>query len=106
MAGMDDTSPAGHKDCGQKRLAVDEAAVQSMVATIESWENPFDSSGGDLVSLASGVVAPPQVQQDLLTAKAIGEAALQKFVDDRIMSSHVGSLKSCLTISCKVSQPS
>ena len=52
MAGMDDTSPAGHKDCGQKRLAVDEAAVQSMVATIESWENPFDSSGGDLVSLA------------------------------------------------------
>ena len=59
----------------------------SLVAMLQShWLDPFTSVQQDLVCLSTGKVAPPKIQQDLLTAKAVGEKAYQTFHIKRLKS--------------------
>ena len=50
------------------------------------WLDPFSSVQQDLVCLSTGKVAPPNIQQDLLAAKAVGEKAYEIFRVERLES--------------------
>ena len=48
------------------------------------WINPFSGDPTELISLSTGTVAPSDIANDLLTAKARGETAYKNFQDERI----------------------
>ena len=50
------------------------------------WFDPFTSVQQDLVCLSTGKVAPRKIQQDLLTAEAVGEKAYESFRVERLES--------------------
>uniref|UniRef100_H3B9B3 Uncharacterized protein n=1 Tax=Latimeria chalumnae TaxID=7897 RepID=H3B9B3_LATCH len=63
----------------------DEADVQSLVDLLENnWTNPFSSNSSDLVSISTGMAAPPDFTHDLLKAQDQGEKAYQNFQYDRL----------------------
>ena len=63
-----------------------EKEVQRVITTVASMVNPFDTEQSDLIHLASGVIAPPTVQRDLLCAKSIGEERFVKYVQENLLS--------------------
>ena len=64
-----------------------EAAVQSVLTTITTMDNPFEgSSDGPLYNVSSGSIAPSDVSNDLLTAQTIGEKRFQEFIKTRLQS--------------------
>lgn len=71
------------------RMTKDEAHVEEVMKTVDSFINPFKYDGSNLVSLISGVVATPKAQNDLLNAVTTGEKAFSDFVDNRITSDSV-----------------
>ena len=48
------------------------------------WINPFSGESTELISLSASTVAPSDIANDLLTAKARGETAYRNFQDERI----------------------
>ena len=70
MAGLDGSSTTAlHKECQRSRVRKDEEAVQSLVDTLQGWENPFKNTKGTaILNISSGAVASAQVQDDLLIA--------------------------------------
>ena len=63
-----------HRENTARRLRIDEIAVPDLNKCIVEFEcDPFDSSSITLKTLQSGQVAPPGLQDDLLTAKSDGE---------------------------------
>ena len=48
------------------------------------WINPFSGDPTELISLSTGTVAPSDIANDLLTAKARGKTAYKNFQDERI----------------------
>ena len=48
--------------------------------------NPFDTTQPNLVHLASGVIAPAAIQNDLLSAKSLGEERFRVFVQENLLS--------------------
>ena len=63
-----------------------EKDVQSVIYTIQSMVNPFDTTQPNLVHLASGVIAPAAIQHDLLSAKSLGEERFRVFVQENLLS--------------------
>ncbi|KAK5921267.1 hypothetical protein CgunFtcFv8_024984 [Champsocephalus gunnari] len=49
-----------------------------------NWINPLSHDHTDLVSLSTGIVAPPDVANGLLKAHTMGEAAYQAFKTERL----------------------
>ena len=69
-----------HTDLQKTRIVRDEMDVKSLVEMLPShWLDPFSNVQQDLVCLSTGKVAPPKIQQDLLTAEAAGENAYETF---------------------------
>ncbi|KAK3746534.1 hypothetical protein QZH41_007378 [Actinostola sp. cb2023] len=78
----------GHTDLQGTRITRDEEDVKSLVDLLENtWINPFDPDTQELVSISTGKVAPPEVQEHLLLAREKGNAAYQEFSQQRIESS-------------------
>lgn len=75
-----------HKELDKTRMIKDRLSVESLLVTVESMVNPFQTSE-DLVCISSGVVASKKVKEDILNACDKGEVALKDFVQDRILSS-------------------
>ena len=91
MAGIVSKSTTAHKDCKASQMKQKEAAVQSVLATINSMENPFDrQSDGTLFNISSGSIAPDEVCNDLLTAQTTGENKFHEFVQTRLQAMDVG----------------
>ena len=61
-----------------------EKDVQSVINTIQSMVNPFDTTQPNLVHLASGVIAPAAIRHDLLSAKSLGEERFRVFVQENL----------------------
>ena len=61
------------------RIKRDEDDVQSVIGTLESWSNPFDASSC-VVNISSGIMASPDVANDLMQAYQIGRTPAEKFV--------------------------
>ena len=84
MVGQND-SPLTHPDLQFPRIRKDEADVQSIVDLLENcWANPLSPDQKELVSLSSATVAPPDVANDLLEAKKVGEEAYECFKNERL----------------------
>jgi len=73
-------SSSGHQDLQRSRISKDEADVKAVQEMLESnWMNPFDEGYSDLVSISTGLIAPPDVCKDLLSAQEKGEEAFMRF---------------------------
>ena len=90
MAGLTGRDKYVQKECSQTVLASKEASVKSVMQTINSWQDPFDSpfdASVNLVSLSSGVTASDEVKVDLLQSYSSGEQQFLQFVQQRLVSS-------------------
>ena len=76
------------KDLSPKRMKFDEESVQKCYDVLYTWTPVFEDLC-DIVSLSSGVNVSPEVQQDLLHAKTIGEEKSSTFIQERIKSNNV-----------------
>ena len=76
------------KDLGISRRLFDEKAVIRCYEVLQNWGNPFHFRQS-LVQICSGVVAPPPVHSDLIEAESIGKAAMNTFIQQRMLSSEV-----------------
>ena len=69
-----------HPDLQLPRIRRDEADIQSLVDVMEnSWLDPLIPDQAQFVSLSTATVAPPDVANDLLTARTVGEEVYQDF---------------------------
>ena len=69
-----------HPDRQGPRIRKDDADIKSRVDLMENnWLNPLSPDELDLVSLCTGIVAPPAVVKGLLRAFKVGEEAYQTF---------------------------
>ena len=74
MAGMNEPTAALHKECRKSHLLEKEKAVQTVMCTISSMQNPFaGDENGVMYNISSGRTAPDSVSNDLLTARTTGE---------------------------------
>lgn len=74
-----------HPDMTQGRIAKDEKDVVSLVNMLkETWKNPFELSSETLCCISTGVIPSDEAIQDMCKAREKGEAAYQKFVDERL----------------------
>ena len=76
------------KDVGSARMLFDESAVRRTCDVLISWGNPFQKSE-NLINLSSGLMAPYDIESDLLEAHSHGQTALNKFLEDRIKTDEV-----------------
>ena len=67
------------------RIEADEKAVQDVTNAIESMINAFMNEHGELVHLASGTIAPPEVAEDMKTMLQKGETAAVEFMKTHII---------------------
>ena len=72
------------KEMSKARLKKDEEDVCSLTTTIEAWLNPFSDTRDSIVNMASGATVSDDIKRDLLAAHDIGEAAMKKFVSERL----------------------
>ncbi|KAK3713975.1 hypothetical protein QZH41_005644 [Actinostola sp. cb2023] len=69
----------GHTDLQGTRITRDEEDVKSLVDLLENtWINPFDPDTQELVSISTGKVAPPEVQEHLLLAREKGQCSVPR----------------------------
>ena len=86
MTGNNDSN-LSHPDKHLPRMKKDEADVQSLVQIMETcWISPFDPDHENLVSLSTGIAAPPDVAKDVLAAHTIGKDAYEEFKQKRMES--------------------
>ena len=62
-----------------------EKDVLSVISTLESMVNPFETGRTDMIHLSSGLVATPDVKTDLLTVKQQGEECVTDFITNRLL---------------------
>ena len=91
MAGISKESERSKRHKDLTRIKRDEDDVQSVIGTLECWSNPFEASSC-VVNISSGIMAPPDVANDLLQAYQIGSTHAEKFVHERLCSGSVGFL--------------
>ncbi|KAJ8048479.1 hypothetical protein HOLleu_00811 [Holothuria leucospilota] len=58
--------------------------TKDVIATIDSMINPFQTDRSELVHISSGVVAPADVTDDMVSAHSEGEGAVQVFCEERL----------------------
>ena len=69
-----------HHDLQAERKKKDEQDVEPLIDLMESsWLNLMSPDEDELVNLSTGTLAPPDVQRDLMTDHAVGEAAYEEF---------------------------
>jgi hypothetical protein len=73
-----------HADLQKPRILKDEAAVTSVVETLDNWINPFAEDAQDIISLSTSIAATSDISNDLLKAQQFGEQSFQKFREDRL----------------------
>ena len=74
------SSKLTHPDLQGPRIRKDEADITFLIDLMENnLLNPLYRDESDLVTLATGTVAPPAVVNDLLRAVEVGEEAYQAF---------------------------
>ena len=89
LAGISKESDRSKRHKDLTRIKRDEDDVQSVIGTLECWSNPFEASSC-VVNISSGIMAPPDVANDLLQAYQIGSTHAEKSVHERLCSGSVG----------------
>lgn len=74
-----------HRELEPAQIKKSEEAVQCTIAAIKSFTNPFQMTDKErLYSLASGAPVSLEVEVDVLRAEAVGKAAKEVFIRDRL----------------------
>ena len=74
-----------HHDLQKTRIERGEDDVKKVLQMFEStWKDPFEDQ--DLVNVSTGMIATPDVVNDLLNAYEKGKAAYDQFIDSRLYS--------------------
>ena len=95
LCGLSEDEDQGHRDLKRTNTKKDEKEIQKIIQVItDRFGNPFSVHGpvleeenempGPLINIATGVVAPGDVTNDLLNAKSIGQKAMAEFVEGRL----------------------
>ena len=91
MAGLDPAaSDYTHKQQRRSTRVQDEASVEALASTVESWLGPSAVACNEIINISTGAVATLEVARDLERTKGVGEAGFQNIVQQRIISSEVG----------------
>ena len=86
LTGMESQGCSTHKDIRTSEILRSETDVRKVVDAITSFINPFDVEDKDvLYCLSSRVPAPPEVEQDLLSADNRGKILHEAFVKERLI---------------------
>ncbi|KAL8603169.1 hypothetical protein ACOMHN_032615 [Nucella lapillus] len=76
-----------HVECQPARMKKDEQAIQDLQGCMTEFNaQPFDTSSPALRSLQSGLVASPELVQDLNTAFADGQDQVETLLNDRVFT--------------------
>lgn len=78
MVGLDGLQQLNHPDLQPPKIMKNEAVESFMDLMENSWINPLASDQSDLINLATGITAPPDVITDLKIHE-VGEEAYQNF---------------------------
>ena len=82
------TNPTQHHRLSPTYISNEEKAVTALTSTFRNYTNPFREESNQLFNLATKVVAPLEVQQDICCQDAIGKELFEEFVEERIKSSN------------------
>lgn len=88
MAGIHDVKRT-RKDLDVSSRKKHQSAVNDVMDCIGQMVNPFTSEHTELVNISSGVVASSSCSEALMSARAVGEAATEKFMEQRLHSAEV-----------------
>jgi hypothetical protein len=77
------------KDLDPTRNTRDQTDITTLMSTMESMVNPFNSENDQLVHLSSGVMASKEMADDVAGAKCKDEVAVQAFIADRLKGNDV-----------------
>jgi len=92
MYGLQDGEKASHKEAASRRVKRDEEDVKKMMGCFSSglMTNPFTHDLDALLNIATGVVLPDDVAQNLVRSTEKGREQMNAFVEKRINSNAVG----------------
>ena len=71
------------KDLDSSRIAKDEEPVQSSISTTGAMSNPFSIQEDGIVNIATGAVAPLDVENSLDKAEELRKKAADEFTEKR-----------------------
>ena len=92
MYGLQDGEQALHKEAAARRVKRDEEDVKKMMGCFSSglMTDPFTHDSDELLNIATGVVLPEDVAQNLVCSTEEGWQQMNAFVEKRINSNAVG----------------
>ncbi|CAH3155351.1 unnamed protein product, partial [Pocillopora meandrina] len=92
---LDESTRSTHKESSKVRVQRDENDIKKVIHTLQTvMSNPFDEDAYredvPLMNLATGVVMPEEISEQLIDAQCLGEARMKLFVSKRINTNEVG----------------
>ena len=92
MYGLQDGEQASHKEAAARRVKRDEEGVKKMMGCFSSglMTDPFTHDSDELLNIATGVVLPEDVAQNLVRSTEKGQQQMNAFVERCINSNAVG----------------
>ena len=92
MYGIQDGEKASHKEAAPRRIKRDEEDVKKMMGCFSSglMTDPFTQDSDALLNIATGVVLPEDVAQNLVRSTEKGRQQMNSFVKERINSNAMG----------------
>ena len=90
--GLQDGKQASHKEAAARRVKRNEEDVKKMMGCFSSglMTDPFTHDSDELLNIATGVVLPEDVAQNLVCSTEEGRQQMNAFVEKRINSNAVG----------------
>ena len=89
MAGVASKSHTRHHSDTLAVLPREDKNVQMLTETIEKFCNPFTEEGQDLFNIATKVVMPDSIKEDICDQPVIGQRLLVTFVTERIKTGKI-----------------
>ena len=75
-----------HKETARERQNQDNEAKNTLHSTLQKF-GVFSQTNGTLQSVATKYLAPPEIEHSLVQARSLGQAQLERFVEQRLLSS-------------------
>ncbi|XP_032229946.2 uncharacterized protein LOC5505744 [Nematostella vectensis] len=73
-----------HHDLSNAVRARQESNIEQLATSIRNFTNPFLSDSSDLFNIATKVVMPDKVKEDLCQQSTVGTQLLSRFVEERV----------------------
>ena len=87
MAGVSPKTATHHHDLSNSVRLRQERNIERLATAIRNFTNPFLEENDDLYNIATKVVTPDKVKNDLCQQSVIGKQLFGRFVEERIKTS-------------------